>query len=90
MKQHGWAITLIHPTYLKGNNVELKTVVMGEKKELRDLGYANGWGEGYLPEIVRKCQDAGHKPDYYCDRQSYRSSVTCHECGYVYYYDSSD
>ncbi len=54
-------------------------------KEIKDLGYANGWKE--TPEIVKECREK-HKQrsrtignclhEYYCDK-----------CGYVYKVDSS-
>jgi len=46
-----------------------------EPKKWTDLGYANGWRG--TPEIVQKCDEAGHKTD---SPKSYQRCVTIVEC----------
>jgi hypothetical protein len=56
---------------------------------MKDLGYANGW-RTKTPEIVEKCDKAGHKKEY---PESYQRCVTivcCRKCGYQFKIDSSD
>ena len=55
-----------------------------KRRQPRDLGYANGWGD--TPEIVKNCphqQTEIHLGS--CVHQ-----VTCVECGFTYKYDSGD
>ena len=55
---------------------------------IKDLGYANGWNE--KPEIVKKCEELGHKlegekdPLYNCVHHRW-----CPICNYSYSIDSS-
>ena len=56
----------------------------------QDLGWANGWRED--PPIVKECQAKGHKTvDKNLDPSWHglHTMVTCHECKYIYHYDSS-
>jgi len=64
---------------------------MAEQKNFIDLDWANGWNEE--PEIVKKCKEAGHiatNVDVGPPMRGIEHVVTCHICGYVYRYDSSD
>ena len=56
---------------------------------LTDLGWANAWPAGTMPEIVEKCKAAGHNPGE-ADLGACTHQVICRECGYFYSYDSSD
>ena len=64
---------------------------MSTNKEMKNLGWANGWTEA--PEIVKKCKEAGHQPKHEergPRNRGLENVVTCEECGYIYRYDSSD
>jgi hypothetical protein len=50
---------------------------MDKPKEMKYLGWANGWKE--TPEIVLMCQELGHNV-----------FGRCKECGYYFNVDSSD
>jgi hypothetical protein len=58
--------------------------------ELKDLGWANGWGEE-TPEIVRICRKLHHRPPDvdHSGNRGLDNQVTCRICGYTYHYDSS-
>ena len=67
---------------------------MPEETELQDLGWANGWPNGEMPEIARKCMEARARgePHAYSERSEfgspYNHEVRCETCGYFYKYDS--
>lgn len=56
-----------------------------EKKEIKYLGWANGWGNE-TPEIVLKCTHRQKVEQ--TGRCEHRH--TCEICGYTYMVDSSD
>ncbi len=57
-----------------------------QKKEIKNLGYANGWGK--TPEIVEKC--SGKKHVVKSEKAGRcQTKYTCIECGYTYKIDSS-
>ena len=58
-------------------------------EELEDFGWANGWPGTKMPDKVRKCKEAGHRP-VEVDLGSCVHQVTCAECSYTYKYDSGD
>lgn len=65
------------------------------KTKLQDLGWANGWTNGEMPEIVRKCMEARARgePHAYSEYVKQFSGVhvaECLTCGYEYQYDSGD
>lgn len=56
-----------------------------EEKEIKYLGWANGWGDDY-PEIVAKCTHRQKvETTGRCEHRH-----TCEICGYTYMVDSSD
>lgn len=64
---------------------EKETENKTEKKEIKYLGWANGWGNE-TPEIVLKCT---HRQKVErTGRCEHRH--TCEICGYTYMVDSSD
>lgn len=66
-------------------------------KPLLDLGWANGWPRGEMPEIVRACSDTRRAGEAHDVREGPHPAgwsccyvVQCHTCGYEYVYDSGD
>ena len=63
------------------------------ERQLENLGWGNGWPNGELPEIVKKCEEArlrGEKHDYHEEPGLWSCThrVVCATCGYEYIYDS--
>lgn len=54
-----------------------------------DLGYANGWGRGNTPEIVKICEDMKHL-GYSKNVGKCLTEYGCEICNYHYLVDSSD
>ena len=56
-----------------------------------NLGWANGWPE--TPAVVTRCRELKHTPydrDEGPEFRGIKNHVICKECGYEYWYDSSD
>ena len=58
-----------------------------DMRELKDLGYENGWWE--MPEMVKKCRELGHRREQKTIGRCLTLTV-CKECGYSFKTDSSD
>lgn len=62
--------------------------------KIRNLGWVNGWPNGFTPEAVRKCRDAqdrGEKHDIITQTTGRCvTRTTCRTCGYTYQVDSGD
>lgn len=56
-----------------------------QKKEMKYLGWANGWGDNY-PEIVKNCHHSLKEEETGRCEHCY----TCEICGFYYMVDSSD
>ncbi len=56
---------------------------------MRDLGYANGWGKGKTPEIVKSCNDQNHR-GFSENVGRCLNKYGCKICDYFYLVDSSD
>jgi len=78
----GNEITLCNPT-------TCPLLSHGEKQEMMDLDYVNGWKE--TPKIVKTCNEKGHVKKFK-PHSMFRcvTVVTCEVCGYTYKIDSSD
>ena len=57
------------------------------QKELKDFGWANGWG-GNTPALVEECRSKNHVRESK-DIGLCAHEVWCRQCGYKYKYDSS-
>jgi hypothetical protein len=55
-----------------------------------DCGYANGWGRGKTPEIVRKCEEELKHLGYSKNVGQCLTEYGCKICGYTYLIDSGD
>jgi hypothetical protein len=59
--------------------------MVDKPKELKSLGYANGWGDS-TPELVAKCEHVGYTKNI----GNCLNEFGCEICGYKYLVDSSD
>ena len=55
----------------------------------KDLGFANGWPGGLMPEEVRRCQALGHTPTE-TKMPGGEWLVVCPTCNCEFRYDASD
>jgi len=55
-------------------------------KEMVDYGCANGWVTA--PDAVKQCAAKGHKKERAGEEA--HTDVRCEECGYKFWFDSSD
>ena len=60
---------------------------------MKDLGWANDWKMGQLPEAVKKCRKLNHERsdiDVGPPNRGIEHVVRCDRCQILYRYDSSD